>query len=167
MWFCCDYRTVYDSPLLELYKVSYAWYGLIGLSSCIIIGVMVSALTGGCRRCRYRHCRLANKLGVRTTINGCCSVHASAERQNVEWTNWMPGNFWKTFNTRKRAVAKALHLKGRTTSCQSFWRIMRIFGVFRVFWFENIMFSDVLCTPAWQPLDTTWLWPRPFVHRSS
>lgn len=60
LWFCCECRTVYDSPLLELYKVSYAWYGLIGLSSCVVIGVVVSALTGGCRTCECANCRLAS-----------------------------------------------------------------------------------------------------------
>ena len=39
--------------------------------------------------------------------------------------------------TRKRAVAKALHLEGRTTSRQTFW-------VFRFFWFENIVFGRLV-----------------------
>jgi len=45
--------------------------------------------------------------------------------------------------TRKRAIAKAVHLKGRTTSRQSFWRIRGILWVFRGFLFENIVLSDV------------------------
>jgi len=45
------YRTDYtSSPLIELYKVSYAWYGLIGVASSVLIGVLVSALTGGLKR---------------------------------------------------------------------------------------------------------------------
>jgi len=56
----------------------------------------------------------------------------------------------KLYTTRKRAIAKALHLIGRTTSRQSFWHIMRIFWIF-VFLFENIVFSDVLWSSAWQP----------------
>ena len=39
--------------------------------------------------------------------------------------------------TRKRAIAKALHLEGRTTSRHTFW-------VFRVFWFENIVFGRLV-----------------------
>ena len=38
-------------PLLELYKVSYSWYGFIGIASSVIIGVVVSLLTGGWRKC--------------------------------------------------------------------------------------------------------------------
>ena len=36
--------------LLELYKVSYAWYGLIGITSCLLIAVTVSLITGGSKR---------------------------------------------------------------------------------------------------------------------
>ena len=46
-------RAVSDSMIMELYKVSYAWYGLVGLCSCIVIGVIVSLLTGGCKRCVF------------------------------------------------------------------------------------------------------------------
>ena len=32
--------------IVELYKVSYVWYSLIGAFTCIIIGVLVSLCTG-------------------------------------------------------------------------------------------------------------------------
>jgi SSS family transporter len=43
-------NTVETFPLMDLYTVSYAWYGLIGIGSSFIIGVVVSLLTCGCRR---------------------------------------------------------------------------------------------------------------------
>ena len=43
----------------------------------------------------------------------------------------------KQKKTRKRAIAKALHLEGRTTSRQTFW-------VFLFFLFENIVFGRLV-----------------------
>ena len=45
--------------------------------------------------------------------------------------------FKSPIKTRKRAIAKALHLKGRTTSHQSFWRIMGMFWVFFEFFLDS------------------------------
>ena len=49
-----------------------------------------------------------------------------------------------TFETRKRAIAKALHLEGRTTSRQTFWVFSGLFGL-------KILFSDVLRNVYCQP----------------
>ena len=57
--------------------------------------------------------------------------------------------------TRKRAITKALQLKGHPTSCQSISRIISIFWVFWIFLFENIVLSDVFGSSAWQPLPTS------------
>lgn len=45
--------TVDRVPLQDLYDVSFAWYGVIGTGSCVIVGFIVSVLTGGCSK-KYR-----------------------------------------------------------------------------------------------------------------
>jgi sodium-dependent multivitamin transporter 6/sodium-coupled monocarboxylate transporter 8/12 len=43
--------------LIDLYSVSYAWYGVIGMGSCIIIGIVVSLATIWIKKCRPRLAR--------------------------------------------------------------------------------------------------------------
>jgi SSS family transporter len=38
--------------LIDLYNVSYAWYGVIGMGSCIVIGIVVSLATIWIKKCR-------------------------------------------------------------------------------------------------------------------
>ena len=45
---------------------------------------------------------------------------------------------------RKHCISKAERHRARRSA------------FFGFFWFENIVFSDVSCTSAWQQLDTTW-----------
>jgi hypothetical protein len=38
------------NPLIDFYNISYAWYGLVGIGSCVVIGITVSLFTGGASR---------------------------------------------------------------------------------------------------------------------
>ena len=46
MFFCSSTSTENGEDVFPLYKLSYLWYSSIGCISCIIIGLIVSAITG-------------------------------------------------------------------------------------------------------------------------
>ena len=82
-----------------------------------------------------RHGRGAGR-NQRTTTAAIVSRYIETQRQN-------------NLSTRKRAIAKALHLKGQTTSRQTFW-------VFRV----GLVWKYCFRT-SYVPLGATWPWKRP------
>ena len=43
-------RFFFSWPLLELYKVTYGWYGVIGIGASVIINIIVSIVTCGCKK---------------------------------------------------------------------------------------------------------------------
>ena len=43
----------FRDELMEFYKISYAWYGVIGLVICVVVGLMVSCMVNGIQGTKY------------------------------------------------------------------------------------------------------------------
>jgi len=65
---------VSDDPLIELYLVSFAWYGVIGTGSAIIIGTIVSLATGGGSRAHRESVRPDLMYSMADNCCCCCPL---------------------------------------------------------------------------------------------